>query len=255
MNRALALAALALTVVAGVGAVAEKRSGYLDAGPQTRAMQDDDTANPAFLWVQRGETMWGERPAGADGRSCQDCHGDAAQAMRGVAARQPAWDAATARLMNLEQRIDRCREERQGQPRLPPESEGRLALAAFVGLQSRGLPMSVAVDGPAAAGHAWGKALFETRFGQLDLSCADCHDRQAGQRLAGNVIPQGHPNGYPIYRLEWQGMGSLSRRLRNCMTGIRAEPFAPGSPDALALELYLAGRARGLAVETPAVRP
>jgi sulfur-oxidizing protein SoxA len=69
------------------------------------------------------------------------------------------------------------------------------------------------------------------------------------------VIPQGHATGYPIYRLEWQGMGSLQRRLRNCMTGVRAEPFAYGAPEMVALELYLAHRARGMVVEAPAVRP
>jgi sulfur-oxidizing protein SoxA len=77
----------------------------------------------------------------------------------------------------------------------------------------------------------------------------------AGQRLGGSVIPQGHPNGYPLYRLEWQSMGSLYRRIRNCLTGIRAEPYASDSPELLAIEVYLAGRATGLPVESPAVRP
>ncbi len=69
------------------------------------------------------------------------------------------------------------------------------------------------------------------------------------------MIPQGQPTGYPLYRLEWQGLGSLQRRLRNCLTGMRAEPFAYGAPDFVALELYLATRAAPLPVETPAVRP
>ncbi|WP_374450146.1 sulfur oxidation c-type cytochrome SoxA [Stella sp.] len=259
--RAAGLLALALAIAATAPAgTAEKRSGYHDLGPQTRAMQDDDDANPAFLWVARGEALWRDRPARADGsgpaaRSCQDCHGDAAAAMRGVAARQPAWDEAAGRLMNLEQRIDRCREERQGAPPLPAEGDDRLALAALVGLQSRGLPMAASGEGPAAPAAQLGRRLFHTRFGQFDLACAQCHHGAAGQRLAGSPIPQGHANGYPIYRLEWQGMGSFARRLRNCMTGIRAEPFPAGSDEALALELHLALRAAGLPVETPAVRP
>jgi sulfur-oxidizing protein SoxA len=100
-----------------------------------------------------------------------------------------------------------------------------------------------------------GRALFHRRQGQLNLSCSQCHDDNWGKRLAGNVIPQGHATGYPIYRLEWQTVGSLQRRLRNCMTGMRAEPYGFGSPEHVALELYLAWRARGLPVETPAVRP
>ena len=39
------------------------------------------------------------------------------------------------------------------------------------------------------------------------------------------------------------------------MTGVRAEPYAFGSPEHVELELYLMSRARGLPVETPAVRP
>lgn len=71
-------------------------------------------------------------------------------------------------------------------------------------------------------------------------------------------LPQGHPNAYPIYRLDvrrWQGMGSQQRRLRNCMTGVRAEPYPPDSAEATALDLYLHTRAAGLAVESPGVRP
>jgi sulfur-oxidizing protein SoxA len=123
-------------------------------------------------------------------------------------------------------------------------------------MQSRGLPMNVEASGPAAqAALEQGKALFNLRMGQLNLACAQCHDELAGRRLGGSRIPQGHPNGYPEYRLEWQGMGSLERRLRNCLTGIRSEPFPPGSPELAALEFYLGWRANGLPVETPAVRP
>ena len=50
-------------------------------------------------------------------------------------------------------------------------------------------------------------------------------------------------------------MGRFYRRLRNCMTGVRAEPFPPDAPEVADLALFLAWRARGLAVETPAVRP
>ena len=154
--------------------------------------------------------------------------------------------------MTLDQRIAQCREERQRADPLPPESEAALGLSAYVGLQSRGMPLHVRADSPFVAA---GRRLFETRLGQLNLSCAQCHDERAGMKLGGATIPQGHPNGYQEYRLEWQAMGSLYRRLRDCMTGVRAEPFAPESLQAAELALYLAVRAEGLKVETPAVRP
>lgn len=248
----------AAAVLAGVLLIAagspEKRSGYQDASPETRAMQDDDASNPGFLWVQQGETLWSRR-MGRAARSCADCHGDAAVSMYGVAARYPIYDANSGRPVTLAGRIEQCRLERQELSPLGPDSDQSLALADYVGLQSRGMPMQVATDGAARPFYEAGKALFTTRLGQLNLSCAQCHDDRAGQRLGGSVIPQGHPNGYPEYRLEWQGMGSLERRIRNCMIGVRAAPLANDSLDLAELELYLGARANGLAVETPAVRP
>ena len=217
-------------------------------------MQDDDAANPGFLWVQQGEALWSQRPDGA-GKSCADCHNAAAETMSGVAARYPVFDPRLNRPITLAQRIQQCRFERQGAPPLAADSDALLSLTAYVGKQSRGQPMQVAIDGPTKPFFEAGQTLFTTRQGQLNLSCSQCHDGLAGQRLGGSTIPQGHPNGYPEYRLEWQGMGSLDRRIRNCLIGVRAEPLAPDSPELAGLELYLAWRANGLPVETPAVRP
>jgi len=69
------------------------------------------------------------------------------------------------------------------------------------------------------------------------------------------VIPQAHPTGYPIYRLEWQALGSLQRRLRACISGVRAEPYDYEAGELVDLELFLMWRARGMTIETPAVRP
>jgi sulfur-oxidizing protein SoxA len=247
---------LAMMVVAMATSAwpADKHSGYDDAGPETRAMQDDDASNPGFLCVQQGEALWSER-VGSAGRSCAGCHGLAPTTMRGVAAHYPRYDAALGRPITLAQRIEQCRIDRQGAPALPADNDALLGLAAYVGLQSRGMPMQVDIHGPARPFFEAGQALFTTREGQLNLSCSQCHDGLAGQRLGGSPIPQGHPNGYPEYRLEWQAMGSLDRRIRNCMIGVRAEPFAAGSSELTNLELYLGWRSNGLKVETPAVRP
>jgi sulfur-oxidizing protein SoxA len=232
----------------------ELRSAFGFLGPETRAMQADDTLNPGMLWVLEGEALW-RRPAGAAARSCADCHGDAGVSMRGVAARYPAFDVAQAAPIDLAGRIQACRHRHQQAPPLAAESQELLALQTFVAHQSRGMKVTIGEDPRLEPFIASGRALFERRQGQLDLSCADCHDRHWGQSLGGSVIPQAHPTGYPLYRLEWQGMGSLQRRLRNCMTGLRAEPYPFGSSEHVALQLYLMWRARGLPIETPAVRP
>jgi sulfur-oxidizing protein SoxA len=232
----------------------EKRSGFDFMTRETQVLQADDMANPGMLWVLQGEQLWHLAEGKAD-TACAGCHGEASQTMRGVAARYPAYDEATGRPTDLVGRINSCRAARQQAESLAPESEELLALTAYVAHQSRGMPITPAADARLAPFRDNGRRLFQSRIGQLDLSCASCHDANWGKRLGGSVIPQAHPNGYPLYRLEWQGVGSLQRRLRNCMVGVRAEPFAFGAPEFIDLELYLMDRARGLPVETPAVRP
>ncbi|MFM7611110.1 MAG: sulfur oxidation c-type cytochrome SoxA, partial [Alphaproteobacteria bacterium] len=230
--------AFALLACCSVAVAEERRSGLLDMRPEAQAMQRDDSMNPGMLWVLDGEALWGRKPNPA-AQSCADCHGDAASSMRGVAARYPAFDAAQGSAIDLAGRIIQCRETRQGSAPLVREGQELLALTSFVAHQSRGLPIAPPDDAGMRAARAQGQSIYMTRLGQLDLSCAQCHDDNAGRRLAGSVIPQGHPTGYPIYRLEWQGVGSLQRRLRGCMVGVRAEPFAYGSAAFIAIEAYL----------------
>ena len=234
--------------------LSERRSGYDMMSRETRAMQDDDTSNPATLSVLDGEVLWA-RKAGSAGKACADCHGDAAASMRGVSARYPAFDAAKGRPIDIEQRINLCRTKRQNATALPFESRDLLALTAYVGKQSRGMPIAVASDEKTKPFIDAGQRLYSTRQGQLNLACQTCHDDNAGQKLAGVPMVQGHPNGYPLYRLEWQSVGSLQRRLRNCLSGMRAESYAYGADEYVDLELFLMWRARGMTVETPAVRP
>jgi L-cysteine S-thiosulfotransferase len=253
-----ALSASLMVIAAAAQAVEipadQRRSGYAQMAPETRAMQDDDTANPGMLWVLDGEVWW-RRKDGSAGKACADCHGEAAHSMRGVAARYPAFDQTLGRSIDLEGRINACRTKHQRAEPFAFESRELLSLAAYVARQSKGLPISADDDPATLPFVAAGRAIFEQRQGQLNLSCAQCHDDNWGQKLGGATIPQGHPTGYPLYRLEWQSLGSLQRRLRNCLVGMRAAPYAYGTSEMTALEFFLARRARGLALETPAVRP
>jgi L-cysteine S-thiosulfotransferase len=173
--------------------------------------------------------------------------------MKGVAASFPK--IVDKKLLNLEARINLCRTDQQQAQPFKHESKAQLSISAYVGNQSKGMPIAIEQTPEIAPYLEAGRKIFEQRMGQLNLSCAQCHAERAGLKLAGNPIPQAHPTGYPIYRLEWQSVGSLERRLRNCMTGVRAEPFAFDSQEIVDLELYLMWRARGMLVETPAVRP
>ena len=201
-------------VSAGEIPLAERRSGYEFMSRETRAMQDDAVTGPAVLWLLEGEALWGKL-------GCVGCHGDAKASMRGVAARYPAF--VEGKLVNLEQQV------RHRALALAYESRELLALTAYVARQSRGMPIDVKVDEKTRLFLDAGSAFFHRRQGQLNLACDQCHDDHWGRRLAGSV-PQAHPTGYPLYRLEWQALGSLQRRLRNCLVGMRAEPYDYGRP-------------------------
>jgi sulfur-oxidizing protein SoxA len=263
MRSARAIAAAMLLVAADIAASylsateiapAERRSGFSFMAPDTQAIQNDDTANPGMLWVLDGEALWKSK-AGSAGKSCADCHNDAPASMRGVAASYPAFDKTLGRPVDLEQRINLCRAQHQQATPLPYESRDLLALTAFVAQQSRGIPIEAGVDPQLEPFIAKGRELFMRRQGQLNLACANCHDDNWDKRLAGSAVTQAHPTGYPLYRLEWQSLGSLQRRLRACIFGIRAQSYDYGAPELMELELYLMSRARGMPIETPAVRP
>jgi len=253
----LRLAAVLLAVFPASLALAQggpRHSGYQDMGPALQKMEDDDTANPAMLFVQAGASAWADK-AGAAGKSCADCHGEAATSMTGVAARYPAFVAEAGKPLDIEGRINLCRTAHQQADPLAAESNELLALTAYLALQSRGQAIAPPDDPRLSGLRAQGAVLYRHRQGQLNLSCANCHDDNAGRKLAGAIIPQGHPTGYPIYRLEWQTLGSLKRRLRNCVIGMRAEPWPYDASEYLALESYLMDRARGMAMDAPGVRP
>jgi len=255
-----ALIAAAFAAVPAHAATAERpipraalKQGSEFTSADLRAMQADEFTNPGMLWVTRGERLW-KAPEGPAGKSCAGCHGEARDSMKGVAARYPLVDSKGAGLVNLPGRVNFCRVRHQGAAPLAQESDALLGLTAFVTYQSRGMPMSVAIDGAAAEPFEQGRARFYRRLGQMNLSCAQCHDANWGRTLLHETISQGHGTGWPGYRLEWQSFGSLQRRLRACYSGLRAEMPDYGAQALLELELFLAWRAEGLPIEAPGVR-
>ena len=228
-----------------------RRSGYTYLSAENQRLQDDDFANPGLLWVERGRERWSQVDGAA---SCASCHGDADTSMRGVRARYPVFDPERGALINLEQRINRCRIQYMQARPYPYESETLLDLTAFIGFQSRGMPIDVRIDGPAQPFFEAGKAFFYQRRGQLDMACAHCHEQYAGQRLRGDVISQGQINGFPVYRFTWQTLGSTHRIFEWCNASVRAEPYPLGSDEYVNLDLFMSWRGRSLPVETPAIR-
>jgi len=224
----------------------DRRSGRDTMSPALRTLQADDGQHPAQLALALGRELWAQGP-----KSCASCHGEP-EKLRGAATRYPAFDQG---LIDLPGRIQRCRVRHQQLPAWAPEAEPLLALAALVAQQSRGLALAPPKSPELDAAASKGRQLYTMRVGALNLSCAQCHDERAGLRLGGSLIPQAHVDDYPVYRLEWQTLGSLQRRLRGCLSGVRARVPDWDSADLLALEVYLSRRSAGLMMQPPGVRP
>lgn len=228
-------------------------SGWRFRSEETRQLETDDFENPAFAAVERGQELW-STVTGSKGKSCATCHADAETSMKGVRASMPKWSESRGKPITLEQQINECRVDRLGAEKLKFDAPDMLAMAAYVGLQSRGMPVNVQTDGPMAEWANKGKEIYYTRVGQLDMSCANCHEDNYGKRIRADHLSQGQINGFPVYRLKWNGLGSVHRRFKGCMKNIRAKPYKVGGDEFVALELYVASRGQGLSVETPAVR-
>ncbi len=220
-------------------------SGFEFQALETQALQEDDFGNPGLLWVDNGRAAWQEH--------CVSCHANF-DSMRGVATRYPRFDPDANRVINLTQRIELCRTQHVGLPAAAYESEDLLALTVAITNLSDGQPYAVDIHGKNAPAFDRGREYFYTRRGQMNLACHHCHEVNAGKKLRGETLSQGHGNGYPTYRLQWQTLGSLHRRLRFCNAAMRAEPYPFGAQEYVDLELFLAWRAADLPLESPAVR-
>lgn len=229
-------------------------SGWHFRTPETRAIESDSFQNPGMLGVEQGEEIW-NTVEGTEGKSCASCHDDAAVSMKGVGAAYPKWDADSGKPINIELRINKCRVENMGAEAYKFDKGGQKPLTAFIKHQSLGMP--VALDLAAGDMQKWweqGKETYYRRTGQLNLSCASCHEKNQGKYIRADHLSQGNVNGFPTYRLKQNKLISLHNRFRGCIRDTRAEFPAAFSDTLMGLEVYTTWRGTGLSVETPGVR-
>jgi sulfur-oxidizing protein SoxA len=234
------------------GALDEILSGWLFREADTRVMQEDDFDNPGMLFVALAEDEW-NTVEGTAGKSCADCHG-ASSEMSGARPTYPKWNAAAGEVRTLEMQVNDCRTAQMGADEWKYNSRDMVNMTALLASVSRGMPINVAIDGPAQSVWEQGKEMYYTRYGQLELSCSNCHEDNYGAMLRADHLSQGQTNGFPVYRLKNTQLNGAHNRFKGCIRDTRAETFSEGSPEFVALELYVASRGNGLSVEGPAVR-
>ena len=227
-------------------------SGWHFRGVETRAMQADDFDNPGMIFVEQAEEAWNTAD-GSEGKSCSSCH-EGSENMAGVRAVYPKWNEAAGEVRTMEMQINDCRENRMGAEKWKYTGGDMVNMTALIASVSRGLPINVAIDGPAQSTWEQGKELYYTRTGQLELSCANCHEENYGNMIRADHLSQGQINGFPVYRLKNTKLNSVHARFKGCVRDTRAETYNPGSAEFVALELYVASRGNGLSVEGPSIR-
>lgn len=233
-------------------AIDEIVSGWEYRTPETQQLQTDDFDNPGMLFVDAAREMWSEA-MGPEGESCASCHEDPEE-LRGVRAVYPKWDEEREEVQTLEMQVNECVTERMGAEPLEYDGKAMTNMIALLSSVSRGMPVDVAIDGPAQSTWEQGKEIYYTRYGQLELACASCHEDNYDNMIRADHLSQGHINGFPTYRLNSGSLVPTHNRFKGCIRDTRAETFAVGSPEFIALELYVASRGNGLHVEGPAVR-
>jgi sulfur-oxidizing protein SoxA len=224
--------------------------------PALRAQQADDFDNPAFPLVEQGEQLW-SAAEGTAAKSCQACHGGSQtqNTIKRAAASFPKFDASAGQVITLSKRINICRQQNLRAAPWADDSTELSAMVAYLRWLSRGSPATVDVKGPNAADFERGAKLFQTKLGLLQLSCAQCHNDNYGHKFGAEVISQGHPLAYPVFKTSEGRVISLHDRIRMCNALVRAEGGPENSPDYVALELYLTWRSKNLPVSAPGVRP
>jgi sulfur-oxidizing protein SoxA len=229
------------------------RSGWTFRTEETQSLQLDDFDNPGMIFVDQGMDQW-NAVEGTAGKSCASCHENVEDSMAGVRAVYPKWNEDAGELRTLALQINDCRENQMGAEPYKYDSGPMANMEALISVQSRGLPVNVAIDGPAAEYWEKGKELYYTRTGQLELSCANCHEDNYDNYIRADHLSQGQINGFPAYRLKNAKLNTVHGRFKGCIRDTRAETYNPGSDEFIALELYVASRGNGLSVEGPSVR-
>jgi L-cysteine S-thiosulfotransferase len=190
-----------------------------------------------------------------NGKSYADCFPN-----RGIGIRQdyPYFDAKEGKVITLELALNRCREA-NGEPPFSYVGDEMAALTGYMAFTSRGKPFDIKISDDPRALEAYqnGKRYFYTRRGQLNFSCATCHVQNPGERMRAEILAPalGILNAMPIYRSEWGGMGTISRRLVTCNSQIRAVPLEPQAEEYRDLEYYLSYVSNGLPISGPGSRP
>ena len=201
--------------------------------------------------VERGQELF-ETPF-ANGSTYADCFPNG-----GIGIRQnyPLFDTERREVITLELAINRCREANGEEP-LKWETGALAEISAYMSYTSRGNPVSIDIPNEdAIAAYEEGKKFYYAKKGYLNNSCATCHVQGAGMKARTEVLHPalGESISFPTFRLKWDHLGTLHKRIRGCHRDQGARSFKAQSPQYRNLEYFMTYMANGMLVNGPSVR-
>ena len=212
-----------------------------------------DDFPPYDFAIDRGKQMFAT--PFKNGKTYADCFPE-----KGIGIRQnyPYFDDKSGAVITLELALNRCREA-NGEPPYSYVKDEMASLTAYMAFTSRGKPFDIKIPNDPRALEAYqkGAEYFYARRGQLNFSCASCHVQNPGNQIRTEVLAPalGIVAAMPIYRSEWNGMGTMSRRLVTCNSQVRGVPLEPQDELYRDVEYYLTYMSNGLPVSGPGARP
>jgi sulfur-oxidizing protein SoxA len=175
----------------------------------------------------------------------------------GVAHMYPFFDTKSGRVMTLELAINECRAANGEEPL--KWNKGPVAdISAYMHYTSRGETVNIQIPNDPRALEAYerGKNHFYAKRGQMNMSCADCHVYNAGNKIRADILSPalGHTTHFPVYRSKWGGLGTMHRRYGGCNKQVRAKPYESQGDEYRALEYFHTYMSNGLESNGPGAR-
>ena len=151
----------------------------------------------------------------------------------------------------------------QGKKPYPLKSAEMDGFAAYVKSLANGEKINIDVNANEHMKQAYklGKEMFEMRRGKRGLSCYSCHSPDVvGLRLRMQILPDlGDPKvkaaaTWPAYRMTKGKMFTLQKRFQQCMKNALLAKIPLGSPQMVALEVYVTDMAKGQEIHIPGLK-
>lgn len=204
---------------------------------------------PYMISLEEGEELY--KTPFANGKSYNSCFKTPA-----VKQNYPRFDTERNEVITLGQAINECRTE-NGEKPLRYKKGDIAKIMAYMAYESRGNKIDVKIpSAEAEMAYERGKKYFYKQQGYFTLNCYECHVDGAGKRARAEVLSPilGAATHFPVYRIKWEGLGTMQRRLSGCVRDTGVEQPKAQTKYLKELEYFVTYMSNGMKINAPDTR-